>query len=82
MFARGSSVSAHGARVIQFPARYQDGQQWEPWLDERAIALHFGVSTRTVRRWRVEGLPSKLLGASRRFRLSEVEHWHAERSAS
>jgi hypothetical protein len=38
-------VSAH---VIAFPARHADGERWEPWVDESAVARHFGVSARTV----------------------------------
>jgi excisionase family DNA binding protein len=76
-------VSAVGADVIPF--RPRDSQQ-EPWLRERQLAQHFGVSERTIRRWRHAGMPSKLLGGSRRFRLSDVEAWHqaaqAERGAS
>lgn len=54
---------------------------WEPWVSEIVIARHYNVSARTVRRWRAQGMPSRLLGGSRRFRLSEVESWHAEKSA-
>jgi hypothetical protein len=75
-------VSA-GAQVIPFPQRRDEsGETFEPWRDEKFIARHFNVSTRTVRRWRAEGMPSKLLGRSiRRYRLSECERWHDERSA-
>jgi phage terminase Nu1 subunit (DNA packaging protein) len=75
-------MSGHAAQVIAFPTRRRDGVQWEPWVAEAVVARHLGVSTRTVRRWRKEGMPSKLFRGSRRFRLSEIEHWDAERSAS
>lgn len=75
-------MSGQNAQVIAFPPKRRDGAQWEPWLGEGAVARHFDVSPRTVRRWRAEGMPSRLFRGSRRFRLSEIEHWHAERSAS
>ena len=75
-------MSIHGAQVVAFPVRKREGERWEPWLTEAAVARHCGVSCRTVRRWRLEGMPSRMLGGSRRFRLWEVEHWHAERNVS
>jgi hypothetical protein len=74
-------MNEKGAEVIAFPPRRRGGELWEPWLTEAVIARHYSVSARTVRRWRAQGMPSRMLGGSRRFRLSEVERWHAERSA-
>lgn len=65
-------------KIVRFPQRYVDGEAWEPWVDEHAIARHFSVSTRTVRRWRVAGMPSLLVGAQRRYRIAEAERWHRE----
>jgi phage terminase Nu1 subunit (DNA packaging protein) len=65
--------------VLSFPQRRQDGEVWEPWLDEKAIARHFGASTRTVRRWMRDGMPSRLIGGLRRYRLSQCEDWHEQR---
>lgn len=70
------------ASIFQFAPSDPAGEQVEPWLNEDAVGRHFGVSTRTVRRWRLQGMPSRMLGGCRRFRLSEVERWHAERTAS
>jgi len=67
-------------RVIAFPERRVDGEIWEPWVDEHAIAAHFAVSTRTVRRWRLAGCPSRLIVGARRFRLPHVENWTTERN--
>jgi hypothetical protein len=53
---------------------------WEPWLDDAAVARHYSVSSRTVRRWRAEGMPSRLLGGSRRYKLTEIEAWHERRT--
>ena len=80
----GQRVESGPARVIAFPTRRDDaGLPWEAWVDERAIARHFGASERTVRRWRVLGMPSHLFGGLRRYRISECEAWHGgERSAS
>jgi DNA-binding transcriptional MerR regulator len=55
---------------------------WEPWLDERAVASHYGVSTRTIRRWRASGMPSRAFGGVRRYRLSECEQWHQQPGAA
>lgn len=71
-----------GAAIIPFPRREADGQAWEPWITEPALAHHFGVSTRTVRRWRDDGMPSRLIGGSRRYRISEAETWHLQRGAA
>lgn len=65
-----------GARIFAFPERQHDGEMWEPWVDELHVARHFGVSTRTVRRWRDAGMPSRQFGRSRRFRLTQCERWH------
>jgi hypothetical protein len=69
-------VSAHGAQILPFPERQRDGAVWEPWVGEQQVALHFSVSSRTVRRWRDQGMPSQQFGRSRRFRLTECERWH------
>ncbi len=67
------------AQLLPFQSRRRG---WEPWLDDAAIARHFSVSARTVRRWRAEGMPSKRLGGVRRYRLSDAEAWHERRIAS
>jgi hypothetical protein len=68
------------ATVIPFPRRRAADSVWEPWVDERVVARHFGVkSTRTVRRWRKKGMPSELFAGSRRYRISACEAWHRER---
>lgn len=68
--------------VIPFPQRQVDGETWEPWIDEHALARHYGVSTRTVRRWRADGLPSRLIGSCRRYRISDAEAWHTQQGAA
>jgi len=66
--------------LLAFPARRAARVAgYEPWVGEEAVARHYAVSTRTVRRWRVAGMPSRLLGGRRRFRIGETERWHAER---
>ena len=73
-------VERHGVVVpLRGPA---DGGMWEPWLDERAVAGHYGVSTRTIRRWRTAGMPSRVFGGVRRYRLSECERWHRRQGAA
>jgi hypothetical protein len=71
-----------GAVVIAMPVRGQGAAAWEPWLDEHAVARHYGVSTRTIRRWRASGMPSRTFGGVRRYRLSECESWHEVRSSA
>ena len=65
--------------VISFIPRSRDGLLWEPWVSEEVVARHFGVSDRTVRRWRQEGMPSRLIGGARRYRISACEAWHERR---
>jgi hypothetical protein len=64
------------ALVVAFPVHSRRSARWEPWLGESVIARHYGVSTRTIRRWRGSGMPSRAFGGSRRYRLSECESWH------
>jgi hypothetical protein len=71
-----AEYARHG-HVIVFPARPAvGGTPWEPWVDERAIARHFNACERTIRRWRALGMPSRLFGGLRRYRVSECEAWH------
>ncbi len=73
-----ASEAAGQGRVIAFPPRFDaGGGVWEPWVDERVIARHFGTSARTIRRWRELGMPSRRFGGARRYRVSECEAWHA-----
>jgi len=68
-------------QLVTFPAHRAGGLSgYEPWVGEDAVARHYSVSTRTVRRWRLAGMPSRLVGGQRRFRIGETERWHAERS--
>ena len=60
-----------GAIIVPFPRSIMS----EPWLSKRQIADHFGRSTRWVELRVREGLPSKMIGGRRGFRLSEVEAW-------
>lgn len=45
------------------------------WVSARVVAGWFGVSVRTVERWRAEGCPCLRVGRGVRFRLVEVEGW-------
>jgi hypothetical protein len=71
-----------GAAVLVLPPRPRDSAPWEPWLGESAVARHYGVSPRTIRRWRAKGMPSRLFGGVRRYRLSECEGWHELRRSA
>jgi predicted DNA-binding transcriptional regulator AlpA len=68
-------MESQSATVYPFPRR-----GWEPWLTKKQLAAHFGYSTRWVELRVREGMPSKLIGGRRRFRLSEVEAWIEERA--
>jgi hypothetical protein len=68
--------STAGASVVPFPY----AATWEPWLGKRQIADHFGRSPRWVELRVRDGLPSKMIGGRRGFRLSEVEAWLDGRS--
>lgn len=48
----------------------------------RDVAEHFGVSTRTVRRWlKSTDIPHRRIGDTIRFKLPEVDEWAAQRVA-
>ena len=68
--------------VVPMASRSTGLVRWEPWLDERVVASHYGVSTRTIRRWRAGGMPSRVFGGVRRYRLSECEAWHEQQGAA
>ena len=68
------------SNTLSFPHRSVRGKLQECWVDEQAVSRHFGVSTRTVRRWRAAGMPSLLVGGARRYRIGEVERWHREQN--
>lgn len=59
------------AQIIPFPLR----TDWEPELSKRQLAERFGYTTRWVELRMREGMPSRMVGAQRRFRLSECEQW-------
>lgn len=67
-------------KVLPFPERWVAGEVWEPWVDEHSIAQHCGVSTRTVRRWRLDGMPADRFGGSRRYQLTKCASWLHARS--
>lgn len=58
-------------RLIVFPGTAAA----EPWLSKQQIAGHYGRSTRWIELRMREGLPSRMLGGRRAFRLSVVEAW-------
>lgn len=60
-----------GGAVVAFPRNALR----EPWVSKRQVADYLGRSTRWVELRVREGLPSKMIGGRRGFRLSEVEAW-------
>lgn len=83
-----STADTHTAQVVRFPAR----ADFDPELTKRDLARMWRCSTKTIERYvnpaytRPRGLRSlpsftTPLGR-RRFRLSEVAAWRAERGTS
>lgn len=66
-----TTARAAGAAVIPFPR----AMAREPWLSKRQVAEYLGRSTRWVELRVRDGMPSKMIGGRRGFRLSEVEEW-------
>jgi hypothetical protein len=83
-----SAAQSHAAHVLRFPAR----TDFDPELSKRELARMWGCSTKTIERYIDAGytqprglrpLPSFTTPLGRRrFRLSEVEAWRAERRTS
>jgi predicted DNA-binding transcriptional regulator AlpA len=61
------------ANVVAFPTKF------EPWVTKAQVAAYFGRSTRWVELMTKQGLPSRMIGGRRAYRLSEVDAWVAER---
>ena len=53
--------------------------QWEPWVNKAQVASYLGRSKRWVELMAREGMPSRMIGGRRAYRLSEVDAWVAER---
>lgn len=47
----------------------------EPFLTKGQLAAHYGFSTKWVERQMRKGLPSRTIGGSRRYLLSETDVW-------
>ena len=65
-------------QLVPMPARRDvaGGGVTEPLVKEERIAEHFDVTTRTVRRWREQGMPShRSRNGARRYRVGECEGW-------
>lgn len=52
----------------------------EPWLTKQQLAAHLKMSTRTIDRMTLEGLPYTQLGKRRRYKAAEVEQWLVKRA--
>ena len=46
-----------------------------PWVTPQGLADHFGVSLRTVQRWKAEGLPCLERRSIVRFQVTDAEEW-------
>jgi hypothetical protein len=65
-------------RLIRLPLRAGS----EPWVTKKQLAAHFKFSTRWVELRVREGMPSRMIGGYRRFRVSECETWLLERGVA
>jgi hypothetical protein len=57
--------------VLAFPAWASS----ERWLTKQQVARHYGRSTRWIELQMRVGLPSRMIGGRRAFRLSAVDAW-------
>jgi hypothetical protein len=73
-----ATLAAQNSGTI-VPFRPREARSWDAWITEEAVAREYKVSTRTVRRWRRSGMPSRKFEGVRRYRLSECESWHEQR---
>lgn len=64
-------MSSRSHNVVALRPRYGE----EPWVTPQRLADYFGVSTRTVQRWKAEGLPCLERRGVVRFRCSVAESW-------
>jgi phage terminase Nu1 subunit (DNA packaging protein) len=71
-------MSRQGRPEVVVPFR-RPGRQ-EPWVSAQRVANYFGVSVRTVQRWKSQGVPCLDHGGIVRFRLSSVETWLGART--
>jgi predicted DNA-binding transcriptional regulator AlpA len=63
------------AQVLAF--RHPAGR--EPWVNKGQVAAYLGRSKRWVELMAREGMPSRMIGGRRAYRLSEVDAWIEER---
>ncbi len=52
---------------------------FEPWVNKAQVASYLGRSKRWVELMARDGMPSRMIGGRRAYRLSEVDAWIAER---
>jgi hypothetical protein len=72
------------ARIVEDLAPATSGEQPrvpERWLTKRELAAHLAMCLRWVELRQAEGLPSRLIGRRRRYRLADVERWLIHREA-
>ena len=51
------------------------------WVKEKDLASRFGVSTKTIRRWSMRGMPHVRLGHVVLFSLEDCDQWLQSRAA-
>jgi predicted DNA-binding transcriptional regulator AlpA len=55
--------------------------RFEPWVSKAQVASYLGRSKRWIELMAREGMPSRMIGGRRAYRLSEVDAWIVERFA-
>lgn len=60
--------------VLAFPAPWHH----EPWVSKAQLAQYLGRSTRWVELMARRGMPSRMIGGRRGYRLTEVDAWLAK----
>lgn len=83
---QGDGEMAELAQVVDFQAARERRQvrAHEAWVGKRAVALHFGVSTRTIENWvRDHGMPhvKRFEHGHVKFRLGECDDWFRGRAS-
>lgn len=82
MSARLEASDDRGAmpNIITHPRFSGPRHAVDPWLTKQQLAAHLKMSTRTIDRMTLEGLPYTQLGKRRRYKTAEVEQWLVKRA--
>lgn len=73
-----------GAEILRFPRKFDGaGEQWDPWLSKRQVAVLLKRTPRWVTMMHGEGIPSRVgRGGRREYPHDGVLAWFDERERS